>query len=230
MPYSSVVLASGPLHYWKFDSTDPVDASGNSNNLTAFDDSASGAVYLVTDDGIGGSCAYISTDFTYTNNRGFTLATDLITTDYTSGYTTEGWFKLNDPGAGNSYYVAMLGDKSTNGQGFEIYADNTANIFQYYFYGSGSTVVPSSVDITAQFDTWIHAAMTVTATGDWKMYHNGIEVLNGDSAIDLTYGFVGTDGAKEMMDGKIDEVAFYNRVLSASELLDHYNAGITALA
>ena len=84
--------------------------------------------------------------------------TDSINTStLTSGHTTSGWVKLINPGAGNDYYVALLGD-SIAGQGFEMWIDADSNIFEFYFYGAPGTYV----DLPAVYDEWHHVALTVT--------------------------------------------------------------------
>lgn len=198
-------------------------------------------VILVVQRGFGGSAAYIVTDDTYTDNRGFALDTNISTAAYSAtGYSTEAWFKYNRPAATESYYGGIFGVATGtggyDGHGFEIYAfagaDPANDEHQYYFYGNTWGSGFYQVNATNRWDVWQHVVLTVNADGTWKVYLNGVEVHSsavGDAEFDQFLGFVGTDGALEMIDGRIDEVAFYGYTLSPSQVLDHYYTGIAVL-
>lgn len=225
--YGNFVLSQGPINYWRFTElvtgTTVVDEVGG-NNLTMFDDSIEG-----NNVGVDNGSAFINTDYNYDYNRGFVLDTPIIpNTELTSGYTHTAWLKLEEPvNDGDSYYVAVIG--SEDGKGFEMWMyrdDTTGDIMEFYFYGASSTVDPSYIDLLPEWDTWIHVAHVVESDGTWKMYLNGAEILYGDNAPStLDWRYVLTDGSYEMMQGRGDEVALFDRPLSATEILDQYDAG-----
>ncbi len=82
---------------------------------------------------------------------------------------------------------------------------------------------------TLNTGNWIHLAVTrVKSTGEKKVYVNGVlentqtsvtVSLNANSIIDIG----GNTLDSRYFNGIIDEVHFYNRALSASEILDLYN-------
>lgn len=218
--YDAVVMADGPVHYWKMDSSTVSDLMGTSNSLTIIDEGGPGNVSVVTTDGIGGSSALIAADTTFTNKRGFQMTTPINISGYTNGHTTEAWIKIAPTAAQN--YVCTFGSQ-TDGQGFEIYP-YTGSFDYYYFGGDGSVTLPED------FNEWIHVILAVYPNGTYSVYRNGAEILFSQGTIpNIVYGYIGTDGANESMNGHISAVAIYDRALTDPEILEHYNTGMAAL-
>ncbi len=90
--------------------------------------------------------------------------------------------------------------------------------------GAWSTV---SGNTTLSTNTWYFGAVTYSNTTGWKLYLNGRE--DGTSANTTT--FVGNQeiniasyGGGNNFIGRISNVQIYNRVLSATEIVQNYNA------
>jgi len=104
-----------------------------------------------------------------------------------------------------------------------------SNIFSFHIWnGSNSGILSDSVFAT---DTWYHVVGTYNGT-TMLMYVNGVQqtqTLNcGNNIITstspVTIGIFDNNN-NFCLDGTIDEVAIYNRTLSAEEILDHYRLG-----
>jgi len=90
--------------------------------------------------------------------------------------------------------------------------------------GAWSTVTGNT---TLSLNTWYFGAVTYNNTTGWKLYLNGRE--DGTSADTTTFG-----GAQEIVlgayvtgnnfTGRISNVQVYNRALSATEIVQNYNA------
>jgi hypothetical protein len=225
-----MILADTPIAYWRFNALLPgniVVDEISGNDLTALEGVNSG----VTTGGIGNT-GFINNDLSYPENRGFAMTTSIDSTTLTSGYSTEGWLYFNIPNSGQSYVAATIGMLTGTKDGLEVWASGPggsyAEVLEYYIYGATDNAY---VDIPAAslWNTWIHIVTTTDSSGNYKIYQNGVEVLSGTGAPDLLFDVVGTDGWWEYIDGKIDEIALYDYVLTPTQITDHYNAGVAAL-
>ena len=96
----------------------------------------------------------------------------------------------------------------------------------YKLYSSTySSNIAGSTALAA--NQWYHAAVTVSSAGDAKIYLNGsldgigTNTLNSFTGTDFYIGG-GTPG--EYFDGKIDEVAIFNKVLSSKKIKQIHDA------
>jgi len=89
--------------------------------------------------------------------------------------------------------------------------------------------------VTYDDDTWHHVVATMDRDGLAVLYIDGLEVNHDDisylSAVDESNNEnleIGREGVvdKYWFKGLIDEVAIYNRVLTACEIYQHYNSGL----
>jgi len=107
------------------------------------------------------------------------------------------------------------------------YANGRLNFRPLLLLSSGYALVDGAT--TIQFNTWYHVAMTYDGAS-LKLYVNG--ALDGSVSAS---GFIaptseplrigGPSSGPWWFKGRVDEVSFYNRVLSASEVFGIYQAG-----
>lgn len=229
---STSAASSGLVGYWALDdlvgSTSAVDSSGNGNNAACggvayigsgqnrFADCPSfGAPGLVgTSAGFDGS-----DDFLYVGNiipDSFTVAAWIKTTDSGGGwgpaYSGHGiiW---SDVGGGANDMIPMA---VVNGN----LAFGTGENCPYYSYDTLTSTVPIN---TGQ---WVHVAVTRDeATGTKQIFINGkLNATNGNGGnCPLNANPIIAFGSNPLdyrfLNGQMDEVYFYNRVLSPSEIL-----------
>lgn len=118
----------------------------------------------------------------------------------------------------------------------------------YFWFGQGTSI--ANFRILNATATQCNAAVSGLALNEWnhvvftgngthvKGYLNGVEVSQTDCSTTVinvtrwaqdsptyeTYiGGIGTDGSTSSWDGGIDEVAIYNKTLTATEIQNHYN-------
>ena len=128
--------------------------------------------------------------------------------------TIEGWFKFSQFAQGSSYkgLYSILYQHPTNNH---LYITGTNDFF--------------SVGPNLQLNTWYHIVLTYSGdTSSAKLYldnqEKSITIQTGAQTIPALSNFVIADtGYNELFNGSIDEVRVYNRVLSANEILEHYN-------
>ena len=90
--------------------------------------------------------------------------------------------------------------------------------------GAWNTVVGAT---SLSLNTWYFAAVTYSDSTGWKLYLNGRE--DGTSATTTTFNgnqeiVIGAYSSGNNFTGRIASVQVYNRVLTASEIVQNYNA------
>jgi len=218
-------LASGLVGYWPF-CGDANDESGNGNNGTV-----NGAT--LTSDRFGnpnsaydfdGSASYIevlhSTSQNLTNAVSFSL-----------------WINPTDYNLNSQASRVPLGKKinaTTSGLGFET-LDGVGSCCGPQFYlnnntGAGGLDYEDPVSLVA--GSWTHLVGTYDGS-ILKLYKNSILIGSNTGSISLSstvqslfFGREGSSSPNRYFKGLIDDIGFWNRALSASEIHQLYNTGI----
>jgi hypothetical protein len=149
--------------------------------------------------------------------------------DITNNLTVEAWVNFETT---SSNYTAIVAKwcYTCGGQSYGLFKETGAsNNFSFHIWdGSNSLILSDSVFAT---DTWYHVVGTYNGT-TMLMYVNGVQqtqTLNcGNNIVTstspVTIGIF--DNINNFcLDGTIDEVAIYNRSLSAEEILNQYRLG-----
>ena len=93
-------------------------------------------------------------------------------------------------------------------------------------FSAGSASVPTGVALP--INSWTHLAVTFDGS-NFVFYINGVSSGNGTGSLGASDGLPVTIGTVSTtcppFAGLLDEVSFYNRALTASEVLGIYNAG-----
>lgn len=234
--YDALVLASGPIAYYKLDETGVgvmVDSSGNNNDGTHNSSNITyGATGLVSDGGDAVTYAGAADSYSHIAANIMDLATA------NSPKTIEFWMATTDTVGplvvarhsvqGNQILGVYLGNNgltSGNGRilcltrddnGLGLSQCNTAGT-----YNDGSTY---------------HVVTTIDAAKNWLLYVNGSLVVTSSHTLGTSATMdaprIGQDaqsaggGPHGTLLGTVDNVAIYNTALSAPTILAHYNAGI----
>ena len=199
-----VCPSGGLISHWKFDG-DATDETGSHNGSFGGDavieiDPERGQVLSL--DGAGD---YVS----LADSPDFTVNT-------TDDITYSAWINLS---VLPSAYYNIIGD--TNGACFQF---NSAD--QLIFY-SGSIKVTSG--LVWNVGQWYHVAVVVNNTTSIVFYVNGIEVKtvtpnSGQSIKNPDFFWIGgVQGGNEPFNGFLDDVMFYDKALSSTEILQLYN-------
>ena len=142
-------------------------------------------------------------------------------------YTIMAWFKV--PNVAKSQGIVSWGDS----------ANYERRAMIIYNGGSGDdwTLVASTYNenkqggTTLSPNTWYHGAVTVNkSTKAYVIYLNGESDGSGtltNSLVDFTgtTGYIGRTGVGEYLEGFVDEVFIYDKVLTAGEVLKNYKHG-----
>lgn len=162
-------------------------------------------------------------------------------------FTVEGWFKVASPQVGPIVGKLPIGPlvPLTEPYAYTLSVNASREIVcvQYDNQLGGDYAVVQATP-TYALDTWTQVACTVTASPyALKVWVNGAEAGSTSSVVgsepcgsfgNFMVGVVGPhwtptpDPQQFWIDGFIDEVATYNRVLTSTQMGNHYTAGIVA--
>lgn len=174
----------------------------------------------------GGSIVFDGTN-DYVNNTSYTASND---------YTLSSWCYYNTPTAelGNSYrHLISKGGvfiaNSTFGFGFRNVTNTNVRLFLYFY--SGSTEGGTEFALTTSpYRQWRNFSVSKTSN-NYYFYENGslLNTFNASFApttnsYPLNIGAASTISSISVFNGNISNTLIYNRALSASEVLQNYNA------
>lgn len=142
---------------------------------------------------------------------------------FTSALTNEVWFKLDSFPSGSNRYT--LCTKYTSYY-MNVY-NQRISVYTYWSNGSRQNSAYTDSTSTLSLNTWHQAVFTESTSGLRKIYIDGQldKTEQKEASIwpaqNLLY--VGGSGGR-FLDGRIARVNLYNREISASEVLQNYNA------
>ena len=236
--YAPLILADGPVAYWRMgESSGPTLADSSGNGFTATENGAS-MVYGQPDvmvapdsDGAVGGNNVQADHWTFGPSA---------TLEPTVGVSVEVWMKTNgNNDAMLNYMSANAGDCS----GYKLFYGFGTGKFRFYTgttVGSNANTAGSGyLETTATYSGSLHVVGTFTA-GSRIIYVNGVNVDSDTKGGLIQYitqsgltptGLIGNElfngvtQAATAMKGDYDEMAIYDFVLSPTQVLNHYQAG-----
>ncbi len=236
--YRATVLADHPVSYWPLNETsgtlihDVVGANNgtcmNPNGMTL---GGPGVLY--------GQGVTSDTAIYFTNTSSAYIKVPYSSTLNNPKFTVEAWLKMPVfpvAGAGvDMNAVSMEDSSSPKGWTFEINNASAANPNMYGWIGhSAWTQLSSGTCIQGQ---WSYYALTYDGT-TFTVYTNGVAAVSGASSYTLpsslhsfymgSYDSSGTPG--RFFQGGMENVALYSNALTSSQILNHYQVGITGIS
>ena len=223
--YAQVVLADGPIAYWRFnDATQTALNSGSlgaAANGTYFDNAAPGAQAPRPPSFYGFE----------TNNTALQLdgSGDFVRTmwglmDGRSVFTISGWFRRNGD---QPIRTGLWGQNDLIEIGY--ITNDTIQVWSKDYF---------QVDISPNpfpNGRWAHLAVVSDASPLLSVYTNGqfagsiAHVLPGLNGLPFDIGSDSVFGSGSFFNGQIDEVAVFDKALSAETIASHYFAATDAL-
>ncbi|MDB6110190.1 MAG: exported protein of unknown function, partial [Pedosphaera sp.] len=249
--YPAAVLTSAPVGYWRLGETngaalDVAVAAGSPQQgaqngvytgITATNLNQAGPR---AGDTVGGQIVAglelnnVATRFAGNNDGGddVILIPDPGVFNYAANraFSLEAWIN----GATSQELGAAIISKGFGGGGEQYTLDVQNNLFRFYVRDSGTTAATTSATFGPN-GTWQHVvAVYDQAAGIMRLYINGTQaasttpratLLNTSDPITIGARKPSNAGTYSLnFDGRIDEVAIYNRALSPTEITAHFNA------
>jgi hypothetical protein len=220
--------AKGPVAHWSFDEGEgntTTDNSGNGYGGTL----ENGPQWVEGIDGgglkFGGKDDYVDVENAQIGSDNFTIS---------FWYKKENYDKINE----GSYFEAVItnqdGDDPVNGFIIRIrdYFDNLPDIQCLVYISGGNYQI--SADVEDYVNVWTHVSCTYSSTTGMFLYINGEEVANNTNTAYTDYSYklyLGGipegwgDGHTHSLEGELDDLIVWNRVLSSEEILELYTDG-----
>ncbi len=216
---SLVQGTTGLLGYWRFDTASQANSLVNGYTGTFVGNAQLGSA------GTGPSLAIDP------NNRPLVLdgSGDYVTTNLTGGITTGGtvvaWVNLAVQPSTAGHFFQITG-QSANGNDFDFQIESDANNSTRFYTDSGGATIYSTA---LPLNTWVFLTATFTANGARNIYLNGSLVATsaaGGHSTNSNPLWIGNNlvFGPRYFQGSIDEVAVFDRALTASEVANLYAA------
>jgi len=148
--------------------------------------------------------------------------------------SAECWFYINASSGRQSLFASATDSWSDRRFLLNVESDEKPRFVAFTNNESDSTksIVLKSSSTTLSAGTWYHLACTYDSTNGSKLYINGSldssssTVLSSalGSGTNIRVGARGLSSADPLQNGGISSCKVYNRVLSADEILQNYNA------
>jgi autotransporter-associated beta strand protein len=230
--YTAVVVADGPVSYWRLGETNgslAYDAIGG--NLGQYVNVAlKQPGYALTDPDTSIGLPAVNT------SRGYVQVTNYVPFTFggASAFTLEAWVNFTNVNAGvQRIFSTFSGSSPSWGYAFGIKDPNTLR-----FTTSTVQDADQSLSHALVAGLWYHIVCTSSA-GQYHFYVNGAEAGSGTGiigsgntgvSVPLQLGAnPGTYPAAEQVNGRIDEVAIYNYALNSTQVTNHYSAAFETL-
>lgn len=211
--YAGEVLRDNPVGYWRLGETSgttAVDSSGNGNDGTYEGSPTLGEHGALVGDENKAVAFGGNPDHVEIPDVGDTLA---------GSYECWAYFNNLD-----NHYTLIA--RESDGLNYVLLYHVSGNTIATYTQSGGSF---TSLSFTPEAGRWYHFVFTVTESGDWKFYVDGSEESTGSFTLGSLDGsqriFLAQEGGGAYLDGLLDEVAYYENVLSADDVLRHFEVG-----
>jgi hypothetical protein len=220
-PKVNADTTTGLIGWWRFDDgsgTLAVDSSGNANTGALNNAPAWTRGHLGKAISLNGT----SQDF---------LKTGLSTTT-TTNLSISMWVNVTSNAGGYAALIAAhnAGDDYVEGFNMDQGAAGSAGFTEVNFECASSNGEDNLMNASFAFGTWVHVALiTPDGGGHATLYINGVQQKsrNACGSMSINNLFIGARhfGGSDtgFLNGIVDDVRIYNRVLSVSDILQLYN-------
>ena len=217
-----MALTDGLVSYYKFDGNANDSVGSNNGIVHSATVTSSGKINQAYDYNYNSGTQYISYSSTELNQNTFN-----------NDYSVSLWVKPNAFPSSDWYTIINKSYTSHTSPYYQFLLKAQSNGFQFLFTDSSNNSA-QTIDYNTSTIKWYHLIFTYNSTAkQFNIYVDGINrgnLIVGNHTNYNTYITTGilsnlTTNSKYQMKGSIDEMGFWNRELSASEVSTLYNSG-----
>lgn len=224
-----MALTDNLVSYWKLDETSGTRSdSHGSNNLTDNNTVTYTASGKINNAGTftAANSEYLS--ITDASQTGLDITTDL---------TISAWMYITSaPTSGNEYTLVSKLSGSSSSYGLRYFNNGGTLQLAAFMYDSSAptTNINYNKNVTLSTSTWNHIVYTFkssTSTAEFYVNGSSIGTVTDASANDInnstakfTIG-AAFEGANRFMNGNLDEIGIWSRVITSGEVTSLYNSG-----
>ena len=161
----------------------------------------------------------------YSGSNGGSLSFDGINQRVSTNYK---------PSGERSYFIWVKFSSLTHSSGYSLTGTQETNSYTYigiqnggdvYYYAGAST--GGNIGNPVTVNTWVNLGFALFPDGSRRVYKNGIEIhyntggLGGTATLEFSVGCINQN---HFITGNISNVTIYNRALSASEIMQNFQA------
>ena len=204
-------LTTGLLGYWKME-----DATEFFNGYTVVN---TGVTFTT------GSGGKVNEAGIFDSGQGDELATTNVGLDTYGDFSVSFWI---DPGTLSDAGLSINKGQGANDKSFFFQKINS-NDFRMQSSANGTSYpTPIDIDDGMTTGTYFHVVVTYeTSNGNFVLYVNNVNKGNGNSAAGINNSNASFDIGWDVQswESDIDEVGFWSKILSGTEIDDLYNSG-----
>jgi hypothetical protein len=234
--YAGAVLASTPTAYWRLGEKTNIDPAANEIMPTItgsyFGQPTVGVPGALTND----TNTAVQLDQTSSTQCVLVNSAGMFNLSGTQSLSLEAWIQPRiQPNAVGSNVLNKEGQGANSVMGYTLQAlpGSQGGASLRFRIGNGQTAQPATPGVEIPLAVWAHVVVTFDGTSKALTYYvNGVrlnsytftvssDVHNAPFAIGCTRYTAAPSGG---FDGSIDEVAFYDRVVTSDEVGAHYAA------
>lgn len=218
-------LLNGLVFYFKLDESSDgssavtrEDLGPSGIDLTDFNTTASATGKLKN------ACDFVRADETYLRASGFQY-------NMSNDWTLSAWINIDDKSADHDLIDVRVPDPVAG----SVLLNYGVGVDRVVFFSTGNSALTSEDFGALTIGTWYHVIITRSAaTSGLTMIindtsedsFNDIETIQNPSGKALTFGGIVQNGFSRHSDAKIDEVGFWDRVLTSAEITELYRSGL----
>ena len=196
-------------------------------------------------DTVGGNTGTLTNGPTYSSDDGGSIVFDgsndyagtsaSINPSGTDLFTYSAWIYIDTIGGNffsNKAAVLFSGNASGRAEFVLMTDTNTAgppDRINFSRYG-GSTTGSCNLEVDMSVGVWYNITLVRDGTSSQKVYQNGVQIGTGNVSNSFTAGTMKIGGAPSQsdysghFDGKMSNILYYNKALTAAEVQQNYNA------
>lgn len=174
-----------------------------------------------------------TTSLIFDGNNDYVSFGNVFNYDNSNAWSFSGWMKLDNFAAQRTIYSKTTADANVYGWAFSITTGGIVNVLAR----SPGALTSTNFAIVVPVGSWFHFMFTYAGGSNVngiRIYINGVvDTVPGSSALNSVLAsqtaMIGTRNGSFPWSGKMDEISFWDKALSAAEVAQVYDSGVPSM-